>query len=936
MIQQLRKMTAILLTAVMSAALWTGLNAPPAAAANTAYNVDCSAVSNGDGSAASPFNSLASINAVTLGAGDSVLFKKGTTCLGTFAPQGSGTAAAPIQIGSYGTAAAMPIINANGQEDAVRLKNMQYVELRNLELTAPGDNTAARRGVHVLGQDAGDLYGIVIQNMYIHDVRGYMPATVPVWQTGVGKFANASGGIIVQSLGSAVPTAFHNVQILDNRISGVDRQGIYTWSNFCQRAETASFWNGVCTAAWKPITDVVIRGNQLNDIGGDGIAPMTSSNVLVESNKLTGFNRRAGSPNAGMWTANSEYVTFQLNETSGGKTTLDGMAYDVDHSTNYVTFQYNLSYNNEGGFFLICPYAGNSGKSQNYIIRYNISINDGERLFKDWTGESVNGQIYNNTMYVGPGINATVYAEDNNSKHDILFANNVVVKEGSGTVNWSYNDPFFINDNNVLYNVPVPAGATDIVTANPLLHQPGSLTASGYKLNEGSPALGAGRLIAGNGGRDYFGNPVSASASPNIGAYEGAGVPAASATEAVYSSYFKLDDRTGVQAVDSGAAGAHGSLIGNPVWQDEGAVNGSLKLDGSGDYVSLPSSATPSSADFAVTGWVKLDQAAGTNQYIVQQEGPNGRSWLYRSTATGRLSTYLGGVELTSTGTIPLGQWTHVALAKSGGEVSLYINGQLDVTAVRSVSLTADKFRLGAHKAPSGSLADWNGSLDEFRFYSMALTGSDIQDIYTASKLPRASYKLNESAGATAADASGNSFTGTLAGNPVWEPSGGKQAGALKLDGNGDYVTLPNVLNPAASDFTVSAWVRLDVSAGTNQNLIAQEGATGRAWLFRDAATGRLNSYLGGATLSSASVIPVGQWVHVALAKTDNTISLYMNGVLESSALRTVESAAGGLRIGAHKNPDATNVNWQGSVDNVRFYNQALSERQIKDVFRQG
>jgi hypothetical protein len=43
------------------------------------------------------------------------------------------------------------------------------------------------------------------------------------------------------------------------------------------------------------------------------------------------------------------------------------------------------------------------------------------------------------------------------------------------------------------------------------------------RLAAGSPALSAGTLIADNGGRDWFGNAVSATAAPTIGAYEGEG-----------------------------------------------------------------------------------------------------------------------------------------------------------------------------------------------------------------------------------------------------------------------------------------------------------------------------------------------------------------------------------------------------------------------------
>jgi hypothetical protein len=67
--------------------------------------------------------------------------------------------------------------------------------------------------------------------------------------------------------------------------------------------------------------------------------------------------------------------------------------------------------------------------------------------------------------------------------------------------------------------------------ADPLLQSPGgggicgtSVLTSGpqpcppaYQLRPGSPALGAGLPINNNGGRNYYGNPISS--PPNIGAF---------------------------------------------------------------------------------------------------------------------------------------------------------------------------------------------------------------------------------------------------------------------------------------------------------------------------------------------------------------------------------------------------------------------------------
>ncbi|MDY0170806.1 MAG: hypothetical protein RBS80_29965 [Thermoguttaceae bacterium] len=58
---------------------------------------------------------------------------------------------------------------------------------------------------------------------------------------------------------------------------------------------------------------------------------------------------------------------------------------------------------------------------------------------------------------------------------------------------------------------------------DPRLAAPGSGAGrdslAGYQLLPGSPLIGAGALIEGNGGRDFWGNPVSDSLAPDIGAH---------------------------------------------------------------------------------------------------------------------------------------------------------------------------------------------------------------------------------------------------------------------------------------------------------------------------------------------------------------------------------------------------------------------------------
>jgi uncharacterized protein (DUF736 family) len=68
------------------------------------------------------------------------------------------------------------------------------------------------------------------------------------------------------------------------------------------------------------------------------------------------------------------------------------------------------------------------------------------------------------------------------------------------------------------------------LTEDPKLVLPGSLkelptdprqlrTMPFYRLQAGSPCIGAGMVIDGNGGRDFFGNPLDAARPPALGVH---------------------------------------------------------------------------------------------------------------------------------------------------------------------------------------------------------------------------------------------------------------------------------------------------------------------------------------------------------------------------------------------------------------------------------
>lgn len=494
------------LTTLATATVLTAVAASSPAAAATAFYVDCSAAGNGSGTEASPWNTLSSVTYRTFSAGDQILFKRGTTCNGRLAPWGSGAPGAPIVIDAYGTGA-KPHIAGGGGSDAVRLHNQQYWEIRNLEVTNKGAAVDNRRGVYITLEDIGTGTYYRLTNLTVHDVNGDDT-----------KDLGGSSGIHFDVLGNKTKTKFDDVVLDGNEVYAVDRSGINMSTTWKCRATTN--WDRCPDRVdnYYPWTRFIVRNNTVHDTGGDGVVMQYTQNGLAEHNVLYDIAMRSPKANAGLWAWNADNVTFQFNEVYRVRRapgTNDGNAFDADYGTKGTLYQYNYSHDNEGGMILYCGCGGGTSETRDAVARYNVSQNDKSRIIMG-AGAIGDSAFYNNTVYLPPGSTTKIIEEYSSGTH-LTIANNIIVNHGSG--GYSYTADHYKFANNILYGNH-PGGPSGQLATDPKLVAPGGNSVTGYQIAADSPAIGAGQVIAGNGGRDYWGNRVSAVCAPDIGAHQ--------------------------------------------------------------------------------------------------------------------------------------------------------------------------------------------------------------------------------------------------------------------------------------------------------------------------------------------------------------------------------------------------------------------------------
>ncbi len=483
------------------AAVAIAAGAPAAHAVNGTYYVDCSAATAGSGTLSSPWNSLSQANTPVFEDGDHVLFKAGTTCTGTFAPKGSGGAGAGQQIvaGSYGSGA-NPVIDGNGALAAVHLLDVGYWTVENLHLRNPSTTTARRNGVLVESTTAANKGQINLTGLAVEDVAGWGNKT----GTNASWFS-LSAGIMVYAPSSS--GHYEGINITGNTVTDTGGGGIKI------SGDTTSGYN----------TGVYIGHNVIRNAGGDGIVVHNADTPLIEYNEAydlgSGKYPFVAGNFAGMWPYNSNNPTFQHNIVGGSRpSTYDSTAWDCDISVKGTcTYQYNYSFGNAGGFYLDClSGCGSATTTTSVVLRYNIA--QGDCRFAGASGGPGRTAVYNNTFYC----NNRALLDDMTAPKD--FTNNIIV---APSATWNTSNP--TNDSNSYFGgLSAPAGATNSLTDDPRLVAPGSgqesLALDGYKLTSGSSALSSGAVVTNNGGKDFFGNPVSATAVPNRGAYQGVGI----------------------------------------------------------------------------------------------------------------------------------------------------------------------------------------------------------------------------------------------------------------------------------------------------------------------------------------------------------------------------------------------------------------------------
>ena len=349
-------------------------------------------------------------------------------------------------------------------------------------------------------------------------------------------------------------------------------------------------------------------------------------------------------------------------------------------------------------------------------------------------------------------------------------------------------------------------------------------------------------------------------------------------------------------------------------------------FDGTGDYLSIANSSVFNlTSDFTFECWIYNSSVVSGETHIF---GKRASSAVYSQIIFGL--NVSGGVNkmfvegTTSSGswniaytlgsiTLPVGQWNHIAVVRSGTTIKSYVNGVADLTYTGvsgSFFTNTDAMTIGTSTA-NGSSGYYTGYISNFRFVNglAVYTGAFTPPTTLLSATQSSGTNIATITGTSTSlltcqsnrliDNSTNAYTITKNGDTSVKPFGpfGRSAeysiasngGSIYYNGSSYTSFGSNSLFAfGTNDFTVECWFYL-TSLGTGFNLFNVGGAATSSYSLyvysssgTKVQTARYGDTAGAGT--TTQTFALNTWYHIAAVRSSGTAKIYVNGVADSGA----------------------------------------------------
>ncbi len=224
----------------------------------------------------------------------------------------------------------------------------------------------------------------------------------------------------------------------------------------------------------------------------------------------------------------------------------------------------------------------------------------------------------------------------------------------------------------------------------------------------------------------------------------------------------------------------------------------------------------------------------------------------------------------------------------------------------------------------------------------------------SAQTIPSDSLKAYYAFTGNANDLSGNGHNGSVSGPSLTTDRYGNTNSAYQFTGI-DGVTedhridigVASTIVPEGSDLTYVSWIKSSGMTGVHTVVNTETGTVKGFGLWYDPGVGGVfTAFISDGTFPElridTSLVPTGEWNFVAMTWSSvDSLRLYINGALEGTAYKSqwtygIDYVPHIFIGGAHLGETGGQNSFNGTLDDIRIYNRALSAAEITALYLEG
>jgi uncharacterized protein (TIGR02145 family) len=403
-------------------------------------------------------------------------------------------------------------------------------------------------------------------------------------------------------------------------------------------------------------------------------------------------------------------------------------------------------------------------------------------------------------------------------------------------------------------------------------------------------------------------------------------------------------------ANDISGNGNNGTVNGATLTTDRfGKANKAYSFNGISDYIEIPNSNTINFSKYmTISLWLKSSQLNKPMRIIDKTTVSSADGYMLdsgsgsNSNENDKIRFVGANGNFVTSNSVGEFKWYHLTLSFENGLIKFYINGVLDKSiSATSNTLSSTNWPLFIGKSTNQSSCNcqlFNGIIDDVRIYNRTLTTTEVSELYSSEKQITdinsglvAYYPFN----GNAKDGSGNGNDGTVNGATLTSDRFGNEGKAYNFNGSSNYINT-GLHTGITNTISLCAWVKTTSSPDHAGIVVSRSTLSNASGLFYSPDRNPypfMDINPGYRVQNQSNIINDDKW-HFIIGTYDGTLmKLYNDGILiATTSINTNLNIQGDFIIGLDNIPGFSRY-FNGSIDDIRIYNRALSSDEVAELY---